>query len=65
MLRCPYCTAHWVSLWFTWFFGWWGIPHVVPFAFFNMILVALAVVPFTIPIMVIMFEGIPRLAIEE
>ena len=64
MLKCPYCTAHWVSALYT-SLSWDVIPTVSSYPIINVILVALAVVPLTVPLMVMMYKGIPVLMIEE
>ena len=64
MLKCPYCTAHWVSFLYTSLVRD-VIPSVSVYPLVNVILVALAVVPLTVPLMVMMYKGIPVLAIEE
>ena len=64
MLKCPYCTAHWVSALYT-SLSWDVIPAVSNYPIINVGLVALAVVPLTVPLMVMMYEGIPILMKEE
>lgn len=64
MLKCPYCTAHWVSALYT-SLSWDVIPTVSSYPIINVILVALAVVPITVPLMVMMYKGIPILVLEE
>ena len=64
MLKCPYCTAHWVSALYT-SFSWDVIPKVSNYPVVNVFLVALAVVPLTVPLMVMMYEKIPILTKED
>lgn len=64
VLKCPYCTAHWVSALFT-ALSWDFIPVISRFPPVNVFLVALAVIPFTIPLMILMYEGIPRLIFQD
>ena len=60
MLECPYCTAHWVSFLYTGL-SWDVIPAMTGNPIVNVFLVALAVVPLTVPLMVMMYEKIPIL----
>lgn len=64
MLECPYCAAHWVSALYT-SLSWDVIPTVCNYPVVNVLLVALAVVPLTVPLMVMMYEKIPILVRED
>lgn len=64
MLKCPYCAAHWVSLLYT-SLSWDVIPAMTNYPIVNVFLVALAVVPLTVPLIVMMYEKIPILVQED
>ena len=64
MLKCPYCTAHWVSFLYTGL-SWDVIPAMTGNPILNVFLVGLAVVPLTVPLMVMMYEKIPILMMED
>lgn len=64
LLACPYCTAHWVSFLYT-SLSWDVLPVMNNHPAINVFFVALAVVPLTVPLMVMMYKGIPELAEED